>query len=249
MYQKRTYRELLKNSDLISFNLTICESDLWISVAKTVSAEYKLEDFKTIAQEILSKYRRELENYIIAHPDFRTSYTPVEVIKDAPLIVRSMADATKLAGVGPMASVAGAVAEYVGKDLLKYSGEVMVENGGDIFLATAKKRKVGIYTNNPKFADKVILEIDPADSPLGICTSSGTLGHSISFGQADAAVIVAKSAAVADAFATAVGNMIKTTEDIERGIEFARQFKEISGVVIIKDDQLGAWGKIKLVKP
>jgi uncharacterized protein len=248
MYQKRTYRKSIKSEDLIHFNVTVFESDLRISIQKKVLDNYKPQHFKKIAEDILTKYRRDLENYILANSLFRTSYKPVEIAKDAPPIVKDMAVAAKLANVGPMAGVAGAVAEYVGQDLLKYSTEVMVENGGDIFLATTKTRKVGIYTNNPKFTDKVILEINPADSPLGVCTSSGTLGHSVSFGQADAAVIVAKSATVADAFATAIGNMIKSAEDIEQAIEYAGQFKEISGVIIIKDDKLGAWGKIKLLE-
>jgi ApbE superfamily uncharacterized protein (UPF0280 family) len=123
-----------------------------------------------------------------------------------------------------------------------------VENGGDIFMCIKKTRKAGIFAGEKSsFSGRIALEISPDDSPLGICTSSGTVGPSLSYGKADAVVALAQSAALADAVATAVGNIIKSAEDIDREINGAGERYGISGLVIIKDDRIGFWGNIKLV--
>ena len=108
------------------------------------------------------------------------------------------------------------------------------------------KRVVGIYAGDSPLSGKIGLEIDTKDTSLGICTSSGTVGHSLSYGKADAVVVTALSTALADAAATAIGNKVKTAEDITEAIEFGGSISEIKGLVIIKDDAIGVRGDIKL---
>jgi hypothetical protein len=155
---------------------------------------------------------------------------------------------SRLANVGPMAAVAGAMAEWVSKDLLELSREVIVENGGDIYLATSKERTIGIYAAESPFSLKIGVVIRPEETPLGICTSSGTVGHSLSFGKADAVCIVSKSAALADAAATAVGNIIQEKKDIELGLERGKEIEGVLGTLIIVGDKMGVWGDIKLIQ-
>ena len=145
-----------------------------------------------------------------------------------------------------MASVAGAIAEFVGTDLASGSAEIIVENGGDIYLKSQKKRLIGIYAGKSSLSNKIGLEINASDTPLGICTSSGTVGHSLSYGKADAVTVVSKSTPLADAAATAIGNIIKQPSDIPKGIEMAKRTDGLKGVVIITGDILGLWGEIKL---
>jgi len=145
-----------------------------------------------------------------------------------------------------MAAVAGAIAEFVGNELLVYSPEIIIENGGDIYLKSLKKRIIGIYAGKSPLSGKIGLEIDDKNTPLGICTSSGTVGHSLSFGQADAVVVLAQSATLADAAATAIGNVIKQPDDINKGIELANNIKGLRGAVLIKNDTIGMWGEIKI---
>jgi ApbE superfamily uncharacterized protein (UPF0280 family) len=158
-----------------------------------------------------------------------------------------MARASQLAGVGPMAAVAGAIAEAVGRDLLAFSPEVIVENGGDIFLKISEKRLVGIYAGQSSFTKKIALEIMPRETPLGIGTSSGTVGHSLSLGSADAVIGLSSSAALADAAATAIGNMVNTTDDIPKAIEQAGNIEGLRGVIIIIGEQMGVWGGVRIV--
>ena len=132
-----------------------------------------------------------------------------------------MSESAEKVGVGPMASVAGAIAEFVGNELSAYSAEVIVENGGDIYLKSLEKRIIGVYAGESPLTGKLGLEIDGEDTPLGVCTSSGTVGHSLSFGKADAVIVLSKSATLADAAATAIGNLVAQPEDITRGVEFA----------------------------
>jgi ApbE superfamily uncharacterized protein (UPF0280 family) len=147
-----------------------------------------------------------------------------------------------------MAAVAGAIAEQVGAELCPLSREVIVENGGDIFMKTRKARAIGVYAGDSSpFTGRIALEIPPAETPLGICTSSGTVGHSLSFGCSDACIVVSRSASLADAAATAIGNRIQRSADISPAVDFARTVDGIAGVVVIKDDRIGFWGELRIV--
>ena len=239
MYQPRTYRHWVKGDDLVGFGVVVKETDLYLRAASNLRRK---------AHRMVLKYRGRLERYIAHHPDFLTSLEPVEVEAEAPKIVSDMAGAARLAGVGPMAAVAGAIAGFVGRELLEFSPEVIVENGGDIFLKSLRPRIIGVFAGDSPLTGKLGLQIEPEDTPLGICTSSGTVGHSLSFGRADAAIVLAESATLADAAATAIGNRVSDVADIEGAIEFAQSIGQLKGVVIIKDDKLGVWGEVKLVK-
>lgn len=239
MYEPRTYRHWISGDDLVSFNVTVRETDLYIRAQGNLEKQ---------ALDSIKKHREPLEQYISAHPLFLHSLEPCPVAADAPEIAREMAEAANIAGVGPMAAVAGAIAEAVGRDLLKFSPEIIVENGGDIFMQTMKTRKAGIYAGESSpFTGKLALEIAAEDTPLGMCTSSGTVGHSLSMGNADAVIVTAASTALADAAATAICNKIKNTADIKSEISSAGVLYGVSGVIIIKDDEIGIWGNIKLV--
>jgi ApbE superfamily uncharacterized protein (UPF0280 family) len=237
MYQPRTYRNWVKNQDLVTFNVIVEETDCYISAVTNLESK---------ARKLVLKYRAILKKYISAHPLFLTTLEPFPVAKDAPSIVKAMAEAGEKASVGPMAAVAGAVAQFVGEDLVKFSPELIIENGGDIYLKSTRKRLIGIFAGQSPLSGKTGLEIEGKDTPLGISTSSGTVGHSLSFGKADAVVILADDAVLADAAATAVGNLVLAVRDIPRGLERAKSIPGIRGALIIKDEELGAWGKIKL---
>jgi len=238
-YKPRSYRLWSKDRDLVSFTVAVKETDLFIRAGRTLR--------KKALDEVV-KQRTLLEGYIARHPGFLTALEPFAVGVDAPRIVREMAEATAKVGVGPMAAVAGAIAQTIGMELLNYSLEIIVENGGDIFLKLEKSRLIGIYAGDSPLTGKLALKIEPEDTPLGVCTSSGTVGHSLSFGLADAAIILSPSAALADAAATAVGNLVKTAEDMPRAIEFVRKVKGLSGIAIIKGDKMAVLGKINLVR-
>ncbi len=237
-YQKRFYRELTKDSDLIGQEVIIKETDLFIFAEK---------DIKSIAEEIVKKYRTEIEDYIKHKPEFMTSLEPIDHDPEADDIIKEMIRTTKLAGVGPMASVAGAIAAFTGNELLAHSKQIIIENGGDIFIKSDKVRTVAVYAGDSPLSNKIFIKIKPKDTPVGICTSSGTVGHSLSFGKADACVIIAKSAILADAVATATCNRIKGKKDIAPSLEFAISIKGVKGAVAILGKNLGSIGNVELV--
>lgn len=237
-YQERAYRNYVKAENLVKFEVIEKETDLLIL------AEKNLYD-KALA--FVLKYRTDLETYISSDPGFQKSFSPYGIRYDAPPIVKEMAAAARKAKVGPMAAVAGAIAEFVGKELRQFTDEIIVENGGDIFMKINQTRKVGVYAGNSPFSEKIALEVEPREKPFSVCCSSGTVGHSFSFGKADAVVVIAGSSLLADAAATAIGNVVKEITDIEQGLKLAKKIKNLDGVLIIKDDQLGALGTIKIV--
>jgi ApbE superfamily uncharacterized protein (UPF0280 family) len=236
-YEPRTYRHWIEGKDLIAFNVTEKETDLYIRATTNLQRK---------ARRLVLKYRRQLERYIEANPAFLTSLEPLPSPHEAPLIVKDMTEAGQRTGVGPMAAVAGAIAEHVGRELLAFSPEVIIENGGDIYLKCLTKRVIGIFAGKSPLTGKIGLEIEPKDTPLGICTSSGTVGHSLSFGRADAAVAISPSVTLADAAATAIGNRVKQTGDIPGAVEFSRSIGGLTGAIIIIGEDIGAWGNVKL---
>ena len=238
MYEPRTYRCWIKDSDLVSFTVVVEQTDLYIRARRNL---------KDKAIRSVLKYRDSLENYIRHDPLFLTTLEPYQAEADAPLIIKEMAKASQIAEVGPMAAVAGAIAEAVGRDLLRFSREVIVENGGDIFLKTSKKRLLGIYAGQSPFTGKIALEVKSAETPLGVCTSSATVGHSLSLGNADAVIALSSSTPLADAVATAIGNVVRDAADIPGAIEKAQTIRRLHGIIIIKDDKIGVWGDVKIV--
>ena len=239
MEKDHIYRSLIRPRDLVFFRVQIKESDLFV-----------LSERKLVRQteEALLKYREDIERYIYYHPLFKKTFEPFPPQEEMPPIVKAMSEASQKAGVGPMAAVAGAIAEFVGKDLLAHCKQIIVENGGDIFMKVGKKRKVGIYAGSSPLSGRIALQISPEETPLGICCSAGTFGHSISLGRADAVVVLSPSASLADAVATAVGNLIKEEEDIPQGLKFLKGIAGIKGGLIIKGRRMGAWGRLNIVR-
>ena len=237
-YQRRFYRDWVKAKDLHLLHIMAKETDLQILTNKPVETSF--------IEERIRAYRWDIENYINRDRRFLTALKPLTVELTAPEIVREMSAQTKKANVGPMASVAGAIAQFLGSDLLKKGyKEVIIENGGDIFLKTRKVRAIGIYAGRSRLLSKLRLQIRPKDTPLGICTSSGTIGHSFSFGNADSVVILSRNALLADAVATATANLVQSKADLQRAIDFARSVKGIIGAVIIFRNNLISWGRVE----
>ncbi len=239
-YRRRFYRDWIKTKDLYFSRIVAQETDLFILTDKPLD--------KNFAEERISLYRRQIKAYISKERRFLTSLKPIEVEFKAPLIVKEMSAAAKKANVGPMAAVAGAIAQFLGRDLLRRGyKEVIIENGGDVFLKIRKIRKIMIYSGKSKLWKSLYLKVKREDPPLGICTSSGNSGHSLSFGNSDSAVILAKNTSLADAVATAACNRVHTKQDLEKAVEFSRAINGVLGVAIILKNHFASWGKIEFV--
>jgi hypothetical protein len=154
--------------------------------------------------------------------------------------------AAEMAGVGPMAAVAGAIAEQVGRTLVEMSEEIIVENGGDIWLTLKAPAVIGLYAGRSPFSSKIGIMVKPEHTPMGICTSSATVGHSMSFGKADAVTICATDAALADAVATETCNRIRSEDDLATAIRFALSIEGVNGALAILGDTIAAMGEIEL---
>jgi len=230
----------------VACSVRVEESDLYILVDADTGQNERL------ARERLLFYRQQLERYIQRRPEFLTSLAPIEDDELAPPIVRDMLAAASLAGVGPMAAVAGAVAEYIGRDLLAAGKrEVVVENGGDIFLARCQETVVEIFAADSPHSGRVGVKLAAAAMPAGLCTSSATIGHSLSLGSADAATVLADSAILADAAASTLGNAIGPEHGRDCGIAAALEqtlaIPGVRGALAIRGKLLGAAGEIELV--
>jgi len=237
-YRKRTYRNRVSKGTLVSFQVKVKETDLYIG-ADT--------DCTDAALQSVRRHRECIEEYIRHNPSFMDSMTPVAIDAFAPAIIREMIEASGRCGVGPMASVAGAIARYVGLDLMVHSDNVIIENGGDIFLRLIDKdATVGIFAGDSPLSYRVSIKVKSGEVPFGICTSSGTIGHSTSFGRTDAVCVTSQSATLADAAATAIGNRVKREGDIKGALDYGMGIEGVLGVLIIMGDKLGILGDMEL---
>ncbi|MFH1154231.1 MAG: UPF0280 family protein [Pseudomonadota bacterium] len=239
MFDNRTYREKSRRKGLVQFTVTVKETDLHIQAQSDLSRK---------AVESVLECRGHIEGYIARNPEFLTSMVPVKPVFPTPTIVGKMIDAGQRTGVGPMAAVAGAVAEFTGTKLLEDSSEIIVENGGDIFIKINSEAVFGIYAGTSPLSMRTGVRVNRPGTPFALCTSSGTLGHSVSFGRADAATVISESACIADAAATALGNRVKKESDIAAAIKTGQRMDGVLGIIIIKGKHLGAWGDVELVR-
>ncbi len=238
----RIYRREATGGRFVSFTVKVKETDLWIAVNRQSYSD----DLVSAAEAAVLAIRHPLERYLAANPYLQAAFEPCLVAPGAPAIILEMVRAANMAGVGPMAAVAGAVAEQVGLFLLKTAEEVIVENGGDLFLKVNEPVAVGVFAGSSPLSGRLAMQIDPCRTPLGICTSSGTLGPSVSFGCADASVATAPSAALADAAATALGNRVRADEDLQRAIDCAGRIEGLTGAMLIVGEKIAAWGDLNL---
>jgi hypothetical protein len=237
-YIHRFYREWISARDLKVIRIRCSETDLLV---------YSNLNIYDRALSAALKFRKQIEETIKKHPSFLKTLVPIK-LRSRYKIINTMIQKSALAGVGPMAGVAGAIAEFVGLDLLPYTDELIIENGGDIFIRSNKDRTILIYAGEGSpFKDKIKICLRGGDRPFGVCTSSGKVGHSISHGNTDATVIIARSAVTADVFATAVGNIVKNEDNIEEALEFGQACNELRCGLILIGEKMAAWGDIELV--
>jgi ApbE superfamily uncharacterized protein (UPF0280 family) len=239
MYEERFYRNMTRPRDLICYEVAHKETDLFCCT-KT--------DLSVFIKERVFSYRHQLDEYIHIKPIFKESLTHVESDPFAPAIVKEMIAASSALNVGPMATVAGAMAEFIGRDIMDLSDVFIIENGGDICLKTDVERIIQIYAKDSPFSEKIGVKLKPNDHSYGVCTSSATVGPSLSLGNADAVCIIADSALFADGLATCLGNIVKKKDDISIAIEKGQQFPGVIGILIILGEHLGIWGDLDIVK-
>ncbi len=238
MSSRSIYRRTIEAGNLVTFTVVSCQTDLLVRATRDVRRE---------ALDSVAHHRHTVETYLNTHPRFATSLQPVDMPDEAPAIVRTMADAGWNAGIGPMSAVAGAIAEAVGRDLLEHCAEVIVENGGDLFISTRATRTVALYAGSSQLSGRVGIAIGP-NQTVGVCTSTGTFGHSLSFGSANACAVTALSTALADAVATVMCNRVRTTDDLSAAVRMATDIKGVTGAVAILHEHVAVQGEVRLVR-
>lgn len=243
-YIERHYRNHFRKDRWAHFRIQYKETDLWIGVDK---ASYR-KDIEKAAQQQVQQLRGVMDEWIADHPDYARSLVPYPAPADAPRIFQEMSLAAIQTKIGPMSAVAGAVAQQVGKTLQHQFGirEIVIENGGDIYASLQNDLDIAVFAGSSPLSEKVGLHIKAVYAPLGICTSSGTVGPSLSFGKADAVLIVCQDTLLADSYATAFANQIQTAEDIQPCLSQIQAEKAILGALIIKGDKMGVCGQFDL---
>lgn len=242
-YEERSYRSILNEDRFTYFNVVHLETDLWIGVGKSTDQKYLQQKIEAD----IASLRSLVETFISKHPEFSTSFLPLSYNEKLSMPIGQLLEASAVAGTGPMAGIAGLFSEYIGEKLISETSgaEILIENGGDIFISTKKSLVISIYAGDSPLSNKMALNIPKGE--WGICTSSGTVGHSTSFGKADAVTVVAKSTVLADTLATQIANQVQSPGDIQKVLKDTITYEGIEGVVIICEDKIGITGNLELV--
>ena len=239
-YRERSYRSRFSNDERRWFCVKFLESDLWIGVDR---GSYRAS-MEADTYAMLVDLRRQMDAYLLMDQQYKTALTPYDAGLEAPNILKEMSRVSHKTGIGPMSAVAGAVAKKVAEFL--GTQEVIVENGGDIYAQAASDMDISVFSGQSPLSEKIGLHIPAAEFPLGICTSSGTVGPSLSLGRADAVMIVCKDVLLADSYATAMANRIKTVNDLQSVIDRISDIPEILGAIAVKDDRMAITGRFEL---
>ena len=260
MYQERTYRKAMGLARFASITFAVGESDLWIGYTPSTI------DSKALVAEGARLLRR-LRNEILSYPDpaFLSSLVPLQSRMDAKMnmnntmgkktgldsyspFIEGMLNASRLSATGPMASVAGAIAQEVGSRLKKKFSleEIVVENGGDLYIDVLKPLLFTFFAGDNSLSGKVSIVVEPKHCPLGVCTSSAKIGHSHSFGRADAVMVACRDAALADAYATAFCNKVRQESDVVKVTEEMNEKEEILSALVLLDTKLALCGQLEV---
>lgn len=243
-YRERSYRNRFSNDERRWFCVKFLESDLWIGVDNgSYSASMEADTYA-----MLVDLRRSMDAYLLMDPGYKTALTPYDAGLEAPEILKSMSGVSHKTGIGPMSAVAGAVALKVAGFLKsRYDvNEVIVENGGDIYAQASTDMDISVFAGQSPLSEKIGLHIPAGSFPLGICTSSGTVGPSLSLGRADAVMIVCKDVMLADSYATAMANRIQSVNDLQPVIDRITNTPDILGAIAVKDDRMAICGQYEL---
>ena len=201
-------------------------------------------DYELITRALVQE-RKKLEAYILRHPEFKDTLSPIDLLPDAPEIAQKMAKASAATGLGPMASVAGTLAQ-IGVEAAKEAGcnEAIVENGGDMYVMSPRPVTIGIYAGENSVGAQLAFHLIPGELPLAICSSSSKMGHSLSFGDCELATVIAKDGALADSVATLTCNSISNETDVEQVLDTVGKIEGIRGILVVKNSRIGLWGDL-----
>jgi len=201
-----------------------------------------------IAFQTILKHTHQIKRYTQAYPEFLLALDPIPPNSDAPEAILRMSQAAESAGVGPMAAVAGALADLATEEMLKHGAKVaVVENGGEVSIRGDAEVDVAVYSGGSRLSGRLGFRILPDDLPLGLATSSATVGHALSFGFADSATVFAENSALADAAATAVCNAVDMKDvdaSVRRGLDRAQTIEGVKGALIVRRDRVGTIGRL-----
>ncbi|WP_346861859.1 UPF0280 family protein [uncultured Draconibacterium sp.] len=241
LFEERTYRTQFNSERFLGFEVKHLETDLWIGV-DPASFDEKM---RSVAQSKIECLRTTFDKYIEKEPFFKKSLKPFQPSEAAPKEAVEMAEAAEKAGIGPMSAVAGLFAREVGQEILQNFSveELVIENGGDIYLCLKDELVLSVFAGESILSERIGLVIPAKKEAFGICTSAGTVGPSISYGVADAVVVVCDDILLADAFATALGNKVKSPDHVEKVIRQAEKYPEIQSLLIICEDKVGIKGE------
>jgi len=243
-YKDRTYRKHFRTDRWRGFVAKHKETDVWVGINK----DSFHSDMLNFTNQIIRTLRKEMDSYLNTDVQYALALLPYQAKENAPEIAKQMSEISFKTGVGPMSAIAGAFASHIAQELKKHFDihEIIVENGGDIYADIKREIDVSIFAGSSPLSERIGLRIDAKESPLGICTSSGTVGPSLSFGKADAVMIVCKDALLADSYATVFANQIQTSEDIDPVLEMISSKEDIISALLVKDDKMGIIGKFEM---
>jgi len=244
IFESKSYHHYFPEERFRAFTVSYNQSVLWIGTDPS-SFSPEMQEF---ARAGLQAVYEELESYIVADPFFKKSLKPCPVKDLASEMIKKAAEAAAVAGVGPMAAVPGMICELVARSLIGQFSveELVVEDVNNLFLKLQDSLNVCIFAGESPLSGMAGIEINAEQTPVGICSSAETAGSLLNYGKADVVMVASANAALAGALATGYSNLIKKPDDVQKVLRRAEALPEITGAVLICEDQVGLHGSFEL---
>lgn len=230
IYERKSYRNRIRLDQLPSFEVEVRETNLFIQAQS---------DFGPKAKDSVFRYRYQIEEYLRQHPAFREASTPVQVLASAPEIIRYSDLASRATGVAPMSCMSGAIADFVGRDLLLDSADLAVSSGGDTFIRSSLPLDVYLYAQGSPLHEKLVLSVPAFKRPFGLSTFVPGKGiHAVT--------VLSRSACCASAFARDIGVRLTRGEMASSVFDRARDYTDVGGFVLIAGEKIVVGGEMVL---
>lgn len=230
IYERKGYRNRMRLNEAVSFEVQVRETNLFIQAQKDLSAK---------AKDSVFRYRYQIEEYLRQHPAFRETPTPIQIYASAPEIVRYSDLAGRCADVGPMWCMSGAMADFVGRDLLGDSQDIIVSSGGDSLIRCSVPLEVNLYAQGSPLHEKLILAFPLLKRPFGVSTYVPGKGI-------NAVTVISRTACWAAAYARDMGDRLARGDNPSEVLDRATDYRDVGGIVIIAGERIVAGGDLLL---
>ncbi len=230
IYERKSYRNRIPLAHSVTFEIEVRETNLAIQAQSDLTAK---------AKDSVFRYRYQIEEYLRQHPAFREAEAPIQTYASAPEIARYCDLASRLTNIAPMLCMSGAIADFVGRDLVGDSQNIIVSSGGDSFIRSSIPLEIYLYAQGSPLHERLVLSLPLLKKTFGLGTFVPKKGI-------NAITVLSRSASWASAYATDMGLRLAAGENLNSVLDRAQNYVDVGGIIVVSGSRIIAVGDMIL---